>query len=354
MAELELVGLDADGEHLLLADTAGTRHRLLVDEPLRAAVRRDRPRLESLRADATPLRPKEIQEQIRAGATAEDVAAGSGMPVEHVRRYEGPVLAERAWVAERAQRLGVGRGLDSPALGDLVMDRLATRQVDVATLEWDAVRGRDRTWEVVVCFIAGDRERFARWHVDLQAGSARALDDEARWLSETDVVSGTVARRHLSPVRIYNVESEGDVSPAVAAVDAEVSSRHETASERAARELFPAVSAESSASTADEAHSTDDLLAELRASRGIRQQVDMEDLDEEPSGTAPLWDLPPAAHPPASRPEEATDARVLPWPTSAVERTDEEPAEAAPRRRPKNWRASVPSWDEIVFGARPE
>ena len=50
MGELELVGLHEDGEHVVLAAPDGQRYRLRIDEPLRAAVRRDRPQLEQLRA----------------------------------------------------------------------------------------------------------------------------------------------------------------------------------------------------------------------------------------------------------------------------------------------------------------
>ena len=48
MDELELVGLADDGEHLVLTRADGQRFRVRIDEPLRAAVRRDRPQLEQL------------------------------------------------------------------------------------------------------------------------------------------------------------------------------------------------------------------------------------------------------------------------------------------------------------------
>ena len=96
MGELELVGLHQDGEHLVLVAPDGARFRVRIDEPLRAAVRRDRPQLEQLRAEsAGTLSPREIQARIRAGATTQEVADSAGLPVERVRRYEGPV-ARRA------------------------------------------------------------------------------------------------------------------------------------------------------------------------------------------------------------------------------------------------------------------
>ncbi|PYG02036.1 Protein of unknown function [Georgenia satyanarayanai] len=374
MLELELVGLHGDGEHLTLAGPDGQRYRLLVDDALRAAVRRDRPQLEQIRAGAG-LRPKEIQARIRAGATAVEVAEAAGLPVEHVKRYEGPVLAERSWVVEQARRFTVGRAEDSPSLGDLVLDRLATRGVRAPEIEWDAVRGQDRSWELVARFTAGDKQREARWEVDMAARTTHALDDEGRWLSETEVAAATPSRRHLMPVRLYDVEADGDLGPALAAVDADLTDAEPE--EDLGYGDLPAAS-------------TDDLLAELRATRGTRPEL--EPLEEDDDD----WGLPPAAHPPASRAHEAIDAQVLPMPRDARPAEEPEPAPSTPpaatpaatsaeepaqqrtgegqgrraaqgpaqrrdgeaketKRRPsRGRRASVPSWDEIVFGAKPE
>ncbi|WP_413449862.1 septation protein SepH [Georgenia phoenicis] len=361
MLELELVGLHSDGEHLTLAGPDGQRYRLLVDDALRAAVRRDRPQLEQIRAGAG-LRPKEIQARIRAGATAVEVAEAAGLPVEHVQRYEGPVLAERSWVVEQARRFTVGRAEDSPPLGDLVLDRLATRGVRAPEIEWDAVRAPDRSWELIARFTAGDKHREARWEVDMTARTTHALDDEGRWLSETEVAPATPSRRHLAPVRLYDVEADGDLGPALAAVDADLTDA-EPEEDLGFGDL-PAAS-------------TDDLLAELRATRGTRPELEPVEEDED-------WGLPPAAHPPASRLHEAVDAEVLPMPRDArpaepapeapTAEPEPEPAqpqgagarrasqgagrEAEPkepkRRSSRGRRASVPSWDEIVFGAKPE
>ncbi|HLS49532.1 MAG TPA: septation protein SepH [Actinomycetaceae bacterium] len=408
MVELHLVGLHSDGERLILATPDGQQYHLPVDDALRAAVRRDRPQLEQLRAEAA-LRPREIQAKIRAGASAEEVAAEGGLPVAHVRRYEGPVIAEREWVVSQARALTVGRSEGAPSLGDLVIDRLATRDVDTKALRWDAVRPAGGSWQLVVHFRSGERDRSARWAVDLASRSARALDDESRWLSETEVAT-PAARRHLAPVPLYDPGADGDVGPALAAVDADL------------REVNPGETPaiDDDASIGDlPALSTEDLLSELRASRGQRAGLELDDNDGEgslPHEEPTLWgSLPPAAHPPASRPEEARDAHVLPMPrTSAPTASSAEPSSAddgstepgsaqsrstaptpaaqeappapqpepsddaegsprepaardgapeprarghhaaRPRRRSRSGRASVPSWDEIVFGARPD
>ena len=84
------------------------------------------------------LRPREIQARIRSGQTAEDVAAASGLPIEHIRRFEGPVLTERALVAQAgAGHRGAQAGGDIQ-LGDLVAERLHAEGVDAADIAWDA------------------------------------------------------------------------------------------------------------------------------------------------------------------------------------------------------------------------
>ncbi|MGL5829384.1 MAG: septation protein SepH, partial [Angustibacter sp.] len=110
MLDLRLVGVHDDGEHLVLSNSEGQRFRLRVDDSLRAAVRRDRPHLGQLQIEkAGGLRPKDIQARIRAGATAEQIAAATDWPVDRIRRYEGPVLAERSHIAEVAQTVRLRR-----------------------------------------------------------------------------------------------------------------------------------------------------------------------------------------------------------------------------------------------------
>ena len=96
MRDLRLVGVHEDGQHLLLSDSEGEHYRVRLDEPLRAAVRRDRPRLGQLQIEIDGgMRPREVQALIRAGLSAEEVAERSGWTAEKVARYEGPILAER-------------------------------------------------------------------------------------------------------------------------------------------------------------------------------------------------------------------------------------------------------------------
>ncbi|MGM0385807.1 MAG: septation protein SepH [Actinomycetota bacterium] len=327
MVELKMTGLHPDGEHLTLTGPDGMQYSLAVNDELRAAVRRDRPLMEQIRAAQQPVRPREIQAMLRAGSSSAEVAEVSGLPLDHVERYEGPVQAEQAWVVQQAQAFPVGRQSDSPQLGDLVVDRLATRSVMPDDLQWSATRSGNAPWVLALTFPIGSRTAEARWEVDLSARSLHALDDESRWLSETDTSSPRARRfpaalaAERSDLKVYNVEADGDLTEA------------------------PARSG------------TDDLLDRLQSTRGTRQPVEEEPLEGDEDLLSHLMDDDaPGAHPAASEPEAATDARVLPLPLR--ERAGDQPEDRPdpqPERRPrKPARRSVPSWDEIVFGSRNE
>jgi len=224
MQDLRLIGVHEDGEHLLLSDADGGRFRVRVDEPLRTAVRHDRPRLgqQQVEADAS-LRPRDVQALIRAGSSAEEVAERSGWLVDKVRRYEGPIVAEREHVAglSRGVRVrGRSSGAGAPTLSVRVAERLKGRGVDPSAASWDAWREEGGPWTVVVTFAAGGRQRQASWHFDLADRTVTAIDDEARWLSEEEEpVPGPIPAPHLSqgPGRtttVYDVEAEGGLRAA--------------------------------------------------------------------------------------------------------------------------------------------
>lgn len=423
MQDLTLVGVGDDGEHLVLSGADGQRFRVRVDEPLRAAVRRDRARLGQLQIEMDGrMRPRDIQARIRAGRTAQDVADEAGLPIEHVRRFEGPVLAEREFVARQARVVRVRRSGagTQPTLGELVSERLARREVEDEAAVWDSLRRDDGQWVVTLTFPAGGRTRTASWTFDPQLRHVSPLDDEARWLTEDDAPEPGVlppGARRLAPVpdplrptrtatreAVYDVESDGGVRPADSGAEPrEVSARAEQARREGRREprepdlrdapvrtdARPEVRTEvrtevqpRTEAKPERDGSTLDLLDTLRERRGRRQKPILDEDDEAEAADDPVEAFlaradelgePPAAHPPRSRPELAGDAEVLRLPDAdgAAEPDDVPAVTDAPaaeheevlpkaagasneRAGRKNRRASVPSWDDIVFGSRRE
>jgi hypothetical protein len=191
MQELRLVAVSEDGSYAVLtAPGSGGRFTLRIDDRLRIVARGQFSRLAQYEIEVErPLRPKEIQDRIRAGETAEEIADAAGVPIERVRRFEGPVLAERAYRAQEAQGATVRQSGDSGPgrnLGDLVAEGLRASGVDPADAEWDSLKRADGGWQVRLSFSSGSRPYLAEWVFDPRRKHVAPADDTAMRLCLPD------------------------------------------------------------------------------------------------------------------------------------------------------------------------
>jgi hypothetical protein len=209
MRQLRLVGPSEDGTHLVVEAPTGDRFRLPIDERLRAACRGDLSRLGQLEVEREgALRPREIQARVRAGESAEQVAAAAGVALDRVLRFAYPVLQERQRVVAQARTTRVRRGGSTPAetLAELVDERLVGRGTDAASLSWDAWRREDGAWTVQLRW-HGTRDYSASWTFDLAARTLHADDPAAEQLiaaefnvrTITAVTPLAAAARQLAP-----------------------------------------------------------------------------------------------------------------------------------------------------------
>ena len=110
MRPVRFVALSEDGQALVLADEVGRLLALPIDDRVAGALHAEpgAPPLAVAPAVAPiampSLSPRDIQARIRSGESAEDVARIAGVPVDRVLRYAGPVLQERAMLAQHARR----------------------------------------------------------------------------------------------------------------------------------------------------------------------------------------------------------------------------------------------------------
>lgn len=191
MHELRLVAVSEDGTYLVLASTGrGTRFMLPVDDRLRAAVRGQFSRLGQYEIEVeNPLRPKEIQARIRSGETAEAISEISGIPIERVRWFEGPVLQERGYIAQQAQRATVrshGETGPGPSLEEVVTKRIGAHQLETGDAEWDSWKREDRSWQLKLVFLHGGDERVAHWLYEPRHNSVTPADEEAARFSSNE------------------------------------------------------------------------------------------------------------------------------------------------------------------------
>ncbi len=182
MEELRLVGVAEGGDHLLLAGEGGRSYTVAVDERLRAAANGHLVRLGRLTSGADlAITPKEIQSRIRSGQSADEVAASTGVDIDYVQRFVGPVLREREHIATQARDARIGStGGPAPLLGDVVDSALARRGLSPQHAEWDAGKRADGTWQVWVRW--GDGME-ANWSLDVVRRQAAPLDETARSLA---------------------------------------------------------------------------------------------------------------------------------------------------------------------------
>lgn len=148
MRPLRVVGLSPDDSRLLLQDEAEQFEVPLADVAAEiSAARRSREAGQDPAPAAdrgAPPTPREVQERIRRGESAAEIAEQAGVPVAAVARWESPVLAERAHHALQARRVQVGeRTVDEH------VEAYARRMLqDPPPVTWDSWQTGVGRWEV--------------------------------------------------------------------------------------------------------------------------------------------------------------------------------------------------------------
>jgi hypothetical protein len=328
MAELRLVGVSEDGERLVLTDDDGVQHTIVLDERLRAGVNGHLSRLGQLTmALESRISPREIQNRVRSGESAEHVAESAAVPLERVLRFVGPVLREREHIADQARRARLA-GTTGPAslLGDLVTRAATRRGIDPDGVDWDSARREDQTWVVTTTWPDGTT---AMWALDLLRHQATPLDAAARRVSgsvdEATDDSGTKSRGFPdianSPDFARFDANQTDAVRLETGPDADTGAK--------VHQFIPR-----SVPTAVEDLPLHDTAAEDVSDEDTELDDEvLADVDASASSEA------------ASDPDEATSAAPA-----------AEPAAGTPRRQGGRAvrRAAVPKWDDIMFGMKPK
>jgi Protein of unknown function (DUF3071) len=341
MEQLKLIGTEDD--RLVLATEAGERFSLPVDDVLRAEMRRVR-RDRSGEGDRPRPSPREVQAHIRAGLSAREVAELMGARLEDVQRFEGPVLAEREHI--------VGQALAVPVLlgADLVGDEQPTFGAAVRAKLADAgARGERWTswkeptgWVVKLEFTAKDVDHDARWGFEPRRSTLTPQNSDAIQLSrQGSLPEGLIPRLRAldaTPAKDDTRFDSGAFGPR-RVPDADVEAPEIAPSAPSAAQEAAIKRRDEPVSTSAE---TADLLEALRRRRGQREPLPGLELADDAPHSVPvaLFDAL----------EPGYDEAMTP--AAEEEETPPPPAVAEAGRR--KGRTSMPSWDEIVFGARTE
>ncbi|MDR7310148.1 hypothetical protein J2S40_001206 [Nocardioides luteus] len=271
---------------------------------------------------SSSLRPRDIQTRIRAGESAEEVAAVAGTTVEKILAFAGPVLAEREHMAQRAQQASVRRRPGEAAstartLGEAVAAHFQTMYVDPESVNWDSYRRPDGRWKLTGEYETAERSGIAELTYDAAGNYVELDNDDARWLTgeklEAPAPEPEPVTDDMLAARRRRVKSPAAPAP--------------TAPPPAPKPVHEPAAAHVDVDTPLEAFLGD---------------------DESPTEKQAPVPAEPAAEPevteiPAEAPAEpAAEAEPAP-----AEEPQPKPAKKSSSRRK---RASVPSWDEIMFG----
>ncbi|HSU01387.1 MAG TPA: septation protein SepH [Nocardioides sp.] len=313
MAQLTFTGRSWDGKRLLMVDPSGQEHSLVIDARLRRALSgasESNGQLE-IPMEST-LRPRDIQARIRAGETPESVAHAASTSVEKIMPFAAPVMAERAHMVQRAQLASVRRRASESGartLGDAVDAHLRSHNVDPSVVEWDAWRREDGRWTLTGLYDVAGRTGAATFSHDPRGNFVTVDDEDARWLI-------------------------GDAAPASASAVEEPASDDLAAARRrrmatgAGPDEELALGEDAIEMVADEESATETTMEITATGPGEPDVASTQSVEADLDGDDASSDAAPAA----------TEGRA--------------DTSSEPKARPakKRGRASVPSWDEIMFG----
>jgi hypothetical protein len=332
MQDLRVIGVDSG--NLLVAADDGTKYRIPIDEVLHSKLRQALPDPGAGRK----LAPREIQAQIRSGMSAQDVSTVTGVPLEYIQRYEGPILAEREHVIDSALGVPVHTALETDPLADgatfgsVIRERLY--ELGALNERWASWKEAGTGWIVKLSFTANQIDHDARWGFDPKKLALDPLNGEAITLSQQGESAGVLIprlravhpdERHPDATRFDSgaFDLTGAAAPA-----------HDTQVEPSGHN-----STQPLPEQPGEMNQTADLLEALRRRRGEREAASFE---AEASSVSPM-------HP------STGGIRIVDIPLDTLEMDDDGGRNTGPQPSAKSGRKSrqaMPSWDEIVFGAR--
>ncbi|AZA10972.1 septation protein SepH [Corynebacterium gerontici] len=220
MRELRLIPEESSATSLVLASDDGQEQFFLaVDDALREALvekpepaeeaevveevqeepKPARPQKEVDPRLANPLkmRPREIQERLRRGATIAELAEENGVTESRIEPFAHPVLLERSRIANMAKQSNPVRD-DGPAqltLWEILATAFAARGMELQDAKWDAYRDTANQWVVKVSWESGLSEQVAEWNFVLHGAGAKTT------VARNSVAADLIDPNFSKPVR---------------------------------------------------------------------------------------------------------------------------------------------------------
>ena len=160
------------------------------------------PKPDPLFSNPLTMRPRDIQERIRAGASTQELADEMQVAFSRVEPYAHPVMLERERMATIAKQSHPVRE-DGPAkltLWEVLAAAFGTRGHSLADATWDTYKEPGNSWVVRISWRAGLSDNYAEWVLRNHHSSsptAEARDAVAADLTDPNFMQPV---RALSPI----------------------------------------------------------------------------------------------------------------------------------------------------------
>jgi hypothetical protein len=397
MQDLRLLAIEQ--ESIVLEGADGERFRLAIDDSLRKAIRGDK----HISIDAEGISPREIQELIRSGHAVDAIVARTGASVSYVEKFATPVLEELEHIVASARSVRLSFQGDRYGetnhveFGIFIRERLD--HLGARNVTWVAKRTETGGWQVACAFEIDSAASEARWSFDIRNLSLSPENEVALNLAAAahpdslvpQLLPGSSGPKEETVPAGQAPKARNDIEPSL---DSPLVGKNLTSSLGATQEFadvipfgrgrnttanVPVIAAGTSAEV--DVDDEDDFDDEVDLLDGLRRRRDNR---EGKSSFSPILEVVSSPQP-ESVADSASDleddfdestvwidesdevfvdheaenqdasglAESIQAEADAQTKTDdsvENPNDSAPKRG----RASMPSWDEIVFGTRPD
>lgn len=336
---------ETDGDYLVLEAQDGQKYRLLIDESVRSSVKKEPIAL----LDSISITPREIQEEIRNGATIQDLIDRSGASFDFIEKFAAPVIAELDHIVSSALsvRLTIAgdRYNDSTQIefGDIISGRLITS--GASAISWVAKKLEPSNWHVTANYKLNGVSGSATWSFDPRRLTLSPESETAVTLSSQETLNDSPIPK-LRPVDLVQQQQPQATIVQETIVLDEVIAFPSLDTPVAVEQFEPSTPAafkkpeQSEAKIEEPLSATADLLEALRRKRTEREDTQLQPHPE--TNNIRVIDFEPSAV--AEVPKEAQVIKS--------ELPSEAPDSQAEPKAPKKGRAAMPSWDEIVFGTK--
>lgn len=359
---------DADENGVVLETPEGEKFRLEIDESVRKTLKAAGVRP----APQTFVTPRDIQDRVRAGQSIAEITAETGGAIDFVEMFALPVMDELQHMIDSARsvRLTVvgDRFSDDSQIefGDLVDRRLMDS--GASNLTWSSKRTEAATWIVTLAFEIGGNIGSAAWSFDPRKVEITPEDETASALSVLDGNPGPLPKSRFAtePPAAFRKPLEA----------AEPSAPKEKAT------VTPLIAVREPVTSTKEEHAVAPTDALADAETKVTNVTTLQFKVEESTQTDLAQETPEALPETETVEDDSESTQDTPMPeTEAAEESTEEidyvEAESIPGEQPENdpvveddaealepptttgsiglgkkGRASMPSWDEIVFGTK--